>query len=84
MFQENVNFNYVPYNYGPLNEYTVLSPYQIGKQNLTGGKTSIIVIGAFAAVILIGMALGLGLGIGAAGLVNNAQLINVTNTTSGR
>ncbi|CAF3084244.1 unnamed protein product [Rotaria sp. Silwood2] len=78
MLNENANFNYNPYNYGQLNAYTVSGSNQVGK----GNKTSFIIVGALATIILIGMALGLGLGIGAVGLITNAQLVNVTNVTN--
>lgn len=76
----NVLNNAVPY--GQLTPYAASPPYSAASGIAAGGKTILIISGVIAAGILIGMALGLGLGIGAAGIVSNLQLINVTNTTS--
>ncbi len=71
--------------YGQLTPYAVSSPYIGGATSgaKAGGKTILIVAAVIGGGIFIGMALGLGLGIGAAGILSDLQLINVTNTTSG-
>ena len=70
--------------YGQLTPYAISAPYSsVPSSGLAaGGKTIFIIVGVMAAGILIGMALGLGLGIGAAGILSNQDLINVTNSTS--
>ncbi len=84
MFPQTANVLSNPYDYNQLIPYTISPPFQAPKTAPAGGKTLPIMAAIIATMILIGMALGLGLGIGAAGLIGNLQLVNVTNTTTGR
>ena len=73
--------NVLPYS--QLTQYGISTPYSTAQSGIApGGKTLQTIVGVIAAGILIGMCLGLGLGIGAAGILSDLQLINVTNATT--
>lgn len=82
MFPQNISNVNNSYGYGQLTPYGTSAPYSVAKGSKAGGKTLLIVVGIIGAGILAGMALGLGLGIGAAGIITDTNLINVTNTTT--
>jgi hypothetical protein len=71
--------NNTPVNYAQFYQYPLSKPINTGP---AGGQTIRVIAIVIASGILIGMALGLGLGIGAAGIVSNGMLVNVTNTTA--
>lgn len=65
-----------------------LNPYAVNplvrtapSGNTAGGKTLWVIVGIIGGTLLIGMILGIGLGVGAAGIISDLSLVNVTNST---
>lgn len=82
MFAESIDGRESPYSIGQFNSSDpALNSYDIVKPKQPASKTIILLAGISALLVLIGMALGLGLGIGAAGILSDYSVINVTNTT---